>query len=340
MIQISLLLALATFVLLNGFISANVQYDSVWTLTGGNSKGLGHGFNIRTQVVSGDPLLNRSLSGSFHYGKNGNLSSRYLIPGNSYGDSNSNKAKAFSDSTIYKSFEDFYKLRVSNWGFSAGLTIYGFGVDVSYSKLKGQLAKLTNNFTKSFTYGYYTWHSFDLVLDDYKQLDPEFKTDVMSLQTPYSPATKPLYMKFITIYGTHFFTKVAYGCRYTYSLAMNNKFIDTQDSKWVQTQIGISASYSYGGFGIKLGFDFNKFKNTTQINGQFKENSTGKATLLGGDETCLPKGLETWQKSCDYNKEILLDKSDYMPIVKLFDFDPARKAAMFLALKDYAKLKL
>jgi len=315
--------------LLIGYVAG---LSTIWSLTGGNSKGIGHGFNVRTMFEGPDTLLDFSkMDSSMQVGLE-----RYLIPSQSFG-IQVMKVTMVNESTIYDSYNDFYQQKAKNWGISAGLTIYGVGVDVSYSKLKGELKQQTKNFSRAFSYGEYVWHAFDLEVDwAYAQLDPEFKADVLTLPTDYTRGAG-VYRKFIGIYGTHFFNKVAYGCRFNYTLAFDKDLIDKKSSKWVQTQFGIAVSYSYGGFGIKLGFDFAKFKNTTKVDGLFTQKSSGRTRLLGGDETLFPQGLDKWYPSCQKNREILLEKSKITPIAELLKFDPVRKANLIKALQDYAR---
>jgi len=320
----------AIVVLVVFFFASSFGYDRIWELTGGNSKGIGHGFNIRTMQQTGEQLLDFQQWDSSSILVNGK---RYAVPAESFG-GGVMRVRMENSTSIMTSFEDFFQQRVKSWGISVGVTIYGVGVDVSYSKLRGEIKALTRNFSNAFTIGEYLWHGFDLEVDYMDTpLDPDFINDIKRLPATYD---RNLYRRFINAWGSHVISKAGYGCRFNYSLSYDKKMLETRGSQWTQTNIGVALSYSYGGFGISIGVDFGKFKNTTKIDGEFLAKSMGKTELLGGDET-LSSGLAAWYPTCEKNRQVLLEKSKIVPIAELIRFDKTRQASMKLALQDFAR---
>jgi len=238
-----------------------------------------------------------------------------------------------SEIVIMDSYEEFQSMKQKMWGISVGLTLYGVGVEVSMSKLRGQIRGMMKNSTRAFTIASYIWHAFDLELDwRDAQLDDYFTADVKGLPATYDQYQ---YRRFIEAYGTHFFDKVSYGCKWNYTLAFDKDLMSNNRADWSRTQIGIGLTYSMGGFGIGIGVDFARFKNESKVDGTFARKSDGKEELLGGDELLAAKGLAAWYPTCGKNRAILLEKSKLKPIAELFR-DSSRKQAMIQALKDYA----
>jgi len=319
------LLAVASF--------AQSSYPKIWTLTGGNPKGIGHGYNIRSQRFSPEPLLNYQ-----HWNEsllvNGQ---RYAIPYEAYGQAFM-RIKFTNDSSIFDSFQDFYDRKVKNFGISVGVSIYGVGVTVGYSKLRGDINALTKNFSRAFSMGEYVWHAFDLEVDyPSVSLDDDFMNDIKSLPTTYD-AGREKYRKVIDYYGTHVLTKAAYGCRLNYTLAFDRDMMNKQGTTWTARQISVSVGVTMGGFGLQVGFGTGKAVNRSAIDGKFESKSNGVSCLLGGDETLFHAGIDVWYPTCVKNREILLDKSKVVPMAELLrKFDANKYLQMKTALQDYAK---
>jgi hypothetical protein len=303
-------------------------YPEIWELTGGNERGLGEGYNIRSQKQTGYPLFEYSgYTDSILV--NGQ---RYAIPDETFG-LGKMMIKNDSEVVIMESFEEFQKMKSRTWGISVGLSLYGVGVEVGLSRIRGQINGLVKNSSRSFNVATYLWHAFDLEVDwRDARLDQSFVDDVMRLPATY---TQPIYRRFIEAYGTHFFDKVGFGCKWNYTVAFDRAMTEKSGAKWSMNQVGIAVTYSLGNFGLKVGMNFTSFKNTSHIDGTFQKNSNGNENLLGGDELLQSKGLEAWYPTCQTNRAILLEKSTLKPIAELIK-DPSRKAAMITALKDYA----
>jgi len=311
---------------------ADVQYPPVWTLTGGNEFGVGEGFNIRSMKQTTFPLFDFSKPSSEIITI---LGTPYSLPENLY----AKEVNTFVNDSrvqIFESFEQFQKMKATSWGVSVGVTLYGVGVDLSLSKVRGQINGMLKNSSRAANIASCIWHTFDLEVDwSDAPLDQDFMNDVARLPAQYNPAAPDDYKRFISFYGTHFFSKAGYGCKYNFSLAYDKTLNQTQGSHWTATQVGISVSYSLGTFGIGLGMNMSKFKNETKIDSTFREHATGTENLLGGDELLLSKGLDVWLPTCKFQRAQLLEKSSLRPLPDIIR-DPARKNSLIAALRDFA----
>jgi len=322
-------LSVVLLVSLQIFLGA--AYSDIWALTGGNPRGVGEGYNIRSQRQTGFPLFEFTPSKDTL----NVLGTTYSMPDELFG----KEVALFrndSEVQIIETFEQFQNMKSKNWGINVGLSIYGVGVSVGYSQLKGQIDGLIKNNSRAFNVATVIWHTFDLEVDwRSATLDSDFLADIKLLPATYGPSTQAAYMKFINFYGTHFFDKAGYGCKWNFTVAFDRAFSEKSGSKWTQTNVGIAVTYSLGTFGIGVGMNFSKFKNTSRVDGEFQKHSTGTENLLGGDELLLPKGLDVWMPSCRFNRALLVEKSSLKPIAELIK-DPQRKPAMMQALKDFA----
>jgi len=319
---------LAAILLSHVVLFALAANPSIWSLTGGNEMGVGEGYNIRSQRRTGFSLFQYTPSSDTVY-VNGVT---YSVPAEIVGIGRMT-IKNDSEVMVLESFSQFQDMKSKNWGVSVGLTLYGVTVGVGLNMLRGQINGLLKNNSRYFNVGSYIWHGFDLEVDwRDATLDRDFYDDIMRLPASYSPDP---YRAFINAYGTHFFDKVGYGCKWNTTVAFDRSLTEKSGARWSSTQVGISVSYSLGAFGIGIGMNFSTFKNQSRIDGEFQKHATGSESLLGGDETLIIKGLDAWYPTCVKNRAILLEKSTLKPIAEIIK-DAPRKAAMIQALKDFA----
>jgi len=325
-------LSVVVVLCLQVFLGASIQ--EIWEQTDGNQKGVGEGYNYRTQRSTGYPLFQWTPSTADTVTIGG---VPYYVPDELIATPD---GRNYIDSSvmIMDSFEQYQKMKASSWSVSLGVTLYGVEVALGYSRLKGQISTLTKNHSRSFNYASSLWRTFDLEIDSYNKakLDSDFVGNYMILPKTYTPANRGLFLRFVNGYGTHFFSKAAYGCKWNYTMAFDRAMTEKSGSKWSQSQVSVSVGYSMGAFGFNIGMSFAKFKNESHIDGEFQRRSNGLENLLGGDETLHAKGLDVWIKSCKTNRALLVEKSKIVPIAEIIR-EPARKAAMILFLKDYAR---
>jgi len=131
-----------------------------------------------------------------------------------------------------------------------------------------------------------SWPYFSLT----NQKSNLFETEVNQLPKSYDEAT---YLRFVTMFGTHFCPQSGFGGEVNYIIAVNNTLFNKYSASWVQSQVSLQVSI----YDVSFGFNSGKTRakeNVTQI---FTSNSHSSIVYEGGTADAFEAGFKPWYKS-------------------------------------------
>jgi len=305
--------------------------DLIFDIAGGRDQGLGGGFDIV------DDLNVRPWVLKFAYTQKKEAQYRdktYLIPdGVSF--QPSSYAQLDSVTRLTESWSDYFTYRVKTTKISVGIKYEGFELGASFSASKGYVNNLLKNGTKSFAFNGGIFVSFSLQFRsafNQPALDDDFKSDISKLPAAYNAA---IYTKFLKIWGTHYFTRVYYGCQFNITIVADKKWQQDRTAKWTERQMDLTLKYKEF---FEFGFKQEGVVNKSQIDGKFLDQAETKVQARGGEpgKFINAKDYQAWADSCNIQKVPIVPQSDIAPITDLIT-NPTIKANVKTAIIAYGK---
>lgn len=304
----------ALFVASHARIRRPRQFDGddlplIWTLTEGQ-RGVGSGFDIVDDLRNPPPLFEFTYDRGMKYIV---LQNPFLVPDGVALDK-MGRYKGERTENFINTWEDYFKFKETSTSIKASVKYEQVELDLAFSKTKGQINKLTNNGSKSFTYTGGTYMTFALEFRGLQRppLDEYFKYDIDHLPATYSAEH---YGRFVKYWGTHYFTRAVYGCEYNITATIDKKFTESDKKAWTKSQLDLTLKVNMFEFGVTK----EKTANKTDIDGGIASATNVIANALGGDELLfvMEKDFDSWLDSCHTIKMPLVRYSTIEPITNL-----------------------
>jgi len=320
-------LAPLVLVLLALFGAAIAQTPFIWTLTDGEDKGIGGGFDVVDDIRQ-PPWV---FKFSYDQGKTISVgNTQFLIPDGISG-SAVHRYIGFNETRLISTFSDYWTYALKTTSISAAATVGNFTLNAAFSKTKGYINQVTNNGSKSFGFYGATYLTFSLGFRGLQRppLDPDFQYDVDHLPSSYDPSA---YGRFIKAWGTHYFTRALYGCSYNITAAFDNSLTTQKGSSWTTSNLDLTLKYNSFQMNVKQQKEVNK----SSIDSNFADNVKVTANARGGDELKFTVGhdQDAWLTSCATLKVPIPQWSDVEPLTYLVA-DPVKRANLQKAIVDY-----
>jgi len=313
----------------------NVQKETqfgtptIFDLAGAGESGLGGGFDI----VNDLNIRPWVLRYTYTQGKNVTyLGKSYTVPD---GVSFVPQSVAMIENTthLHDTWKDYYTYKVSTFKITAGLEYQGFKLQAGFEQTKGRINNMLKNNTKYFAFhgGIYVSFALQFKGITHPPLDTDFIADIKRMPAAYNAA---LYRKFVQAWGTHYFTRVYYGCQFNITVTQDKKYLQTRDVGWNERNMGLTLGYKENQFG----FCHSGIVNKSKIDGSFLDGAQTIAQARGGAPYLFTntKDFNAWIGSCDQLKVPIRPYSDIAPITELIS-DTTVRANVLRAVIEYGK---
>jgi len=300
----------------------------IWELTDGEDKGIGGGYDIV------DDLRQKPWIFKYTYDQGKTMSvnnKQYLIPDGLSG-SSIHRAIAFNETQLSSSWSDYYTYSFKSTSINLAATFSGVTLGAAFTQTKGYINQLTKNGTRSFGYNGAVFLTFGIQFRGLRRpaFDDDFAYDLKRLPAAYDASA---YRRFISAWGTHYFSNARYGCEYNVTVSTDKKFQEQRSVKWATQQLDLTIKYQE----LQLGIKTDKVVNKSSIDGSFLDGAKVDANARGGDEMKFVVGrdFDGWLLSCSTLKVPIVKYSEVEPMTEVVD-NPVIKANMRRAIIEYA----
>jgi len=340
--MLALLVLVVAFLVVVQGLKQQQNLPRIWQATDGEDKGVGAGYDVVDDLKQ-KPWI---FKYTYDQGKTMQLGNQqYVLPDGIAG-MTVRKAYAFNETRLSNTWSDYYTYAFKTTSISLAASINVNSKDpknpqnvelgLAFTKTKGYISQLTKNGTRSFGYNGAVFLTFGLQFRGMRRpaFDDDFAYDLNHLPTAYNAAT---YRRFLTTWGTHYFTNARYGCEYNVTVSVDKKFQEQRSVQWATSQLDLTIKYKENQLGIKT----EKHVNKSSIDGSFLDGAQVQANARGGDELLFTaKGdFDNWVLSCGTIKAVIVKYSEVEPITEVID-NAIIKANVLRAIIDYGNGRL
>jgi len=292
----------------------------------GLQSGIGRGFD-------GISLESRAPVIDFHY--NDQLkwtwpvtSKTYKVPDELFV-TNNPEASVTEQNDIFRNLTSFINAQESWHKFGINLGFFSFSMGKTTKTVQKMFQD--NNVTLYMAqrifklYSMESWPYSSLTGQDSNM----FRRDVNQLPLVYDEQT---YIRFVTMFGTHYCPQSGFGGTLTHFIAVNNTLFNKYSSTWVQSQVSLQMNIYY----VSFGFNTGKAKSTEKVDQVFTSNSHSETVYEGGTADAFAAGFKPWYKSVIQIPGLV--NSRLVPISQLVS-NPTIRANLYTAIVKYLNTK-
>jgi len=292
----------------------------------GLQSGIGRGFD-------GISLESRAPVIDFHYNDQQRwswpvTSKSYKVPDELFV-TNNPEASWTEQNDIFRNLTSFINAQESWHKFGINLGFFSFSMGKKTKTVQKMFQD--NNITLYMVerlfrlYTMESWPYFSLSGQDSNM----FRRDVNQLPLQYDEQT---YLRFVTMFGTHYCPQSGFGGTVTYFIAVNNTLFNKYSSTWVQTQVSLQVTI----YDVSFGFNSGKTKATEKVDQVFTSNSHSETVYEGGTADAFAAGFKPWYKSVIQIPGLV--NSRLVPLSQLVS-NPTIRANLYKAIVKYLNTK-